>query len=144
MQQRDEIIAKLKKKYGVDPTKQMAQLKMPDPSLPPEQQLELLTDGALAQQLAGKGPEVQQTAQAEKTLDKVAAVKSIANLSGPLMQKNFSVASILSKTTADTNFTSALGDFSSILSPSVKVGLFKNKRGSSVAKNPFLSQRNKD
>ena len=38
-----------------------------------------------------------------------------------------------------------MGDFSSILSPSVKVGLFKNRRGGSIsmAKNPFLSQRNK-
>lgn len=55
--QRDEIVIKLKKKYGIDPTKQMAQLKAPDPSLPAEQQFEMLTDGALVQQLAGKAPE---------------------------------------------------------------------------------------
>lgn len=36
MQQRDEIVIKLKKKYGIDPTKQMAQLKPPDSKLPPE------------------------------------------------------------------------------------------------------------
>ena len=46
----------------------------------------------------------------------------------------------MSKTTADSNFQSAMGEFSSILSPAVRIGLFKNKRGSSFAKNPFQNQ----
>ena len=37
MQQRDEIIGRIKRRYGIDPTKANALLKMPDPSLPPEQ-----------------------------------------------------------------------------------------------------------
>ena len=36
MKQRDEIIEKIKKRYGIDPTKAHSILKMPDPSLPPE------------------------------------------------------------------------------------------------------------
>ena len=36
MEQRDEIVKKLKKRYGVDPTQPGQMLKMPDPSLPPE------------------------------------------------------------------------------------------------------------
>ena len=36
MEQRDEIIARLKRRYGIDPTKATALLKMPDPTLPPE------------------------------------------------------------------------------------------------------------
>ena len=64
----------------------------------------MLTDGALAQQLSGKGPEAQGPASSDKKLDSVAATKSIVNLSGPVMQKNFSIASLMSKTTADTNF----------------------------------------
>jgi len=138
MKQRDEIIARLKKKYGVDPTKQMAQLKMPDPSLPPEQQLEMLTGGALAQQASDS------TNQGAVKADPIAVTKQAANVNAPRMQKDFSIASIMSKTTADTNFHSALGDFSSVLSPSLKVGLYKNNRGGSVAKNPFLSQRNSE
>lgn len=86
MQQRDEIVAKLKKKYGIDPTKQMAQLKMPDPTLPPEQQFEMLTDGALAQQLAGKAPEpASKAAVSDPKLEKGAAGKSIVSLGGPNM-----------------------------------------------------------
>jgi len=34
--QREEIIKKLKKRYGIDPTQSMQLLKMPDPSLPVE------------------------------------------------------------------------------------------------------------
>lgn len=138
--QRDEIVAKLKKKYGIDPTKQMAQLKAPDPSLPPEQQFEMLTDGALVQQLAGKAPEPASKVSSDPKLEKIGASKSIVNLGGPNMQKNFSVASIMSGTTAASNFQSAMGEFSSVLSPAVRVGLFKNKRGGSVAGNPFQSQ----
>ena len=37
MQQRDEIIERIKRRYGIDPSKANALLKMPDPSLPPEQ-----------------------------------------------------------------------------------------------------------
>lgn len=57
-----------------------------------------------------------------------------------MMQKNFSVVSIVSKTTADSNFQSAMGEFSSVLSPAVRIGLFKNKRGGSVARNLFQGQ----
>jgi hypothetical protein len=42
MEQRDEIVEKMKKKYGVDPTQPGNILKMPDPSLPPEQQMEMM------------------------------------------------------------------------------------------------------
>ena len=48
MKQRDQIIERIKKRYGVDPTTSYALLKMPDPSLPPEQQMEIITNGALA------------------------------------------------------------------------------------------------
>lgn len=34
--QRDEIIQRIKRRYGIDPTKANALLKLPDPSLPPE------------------------------------------------------------------------------------------------------------
>ena len=37
MEQRDAIIKKMQRKYGIDPTKAMSMLTMPDPSLPPEQ-----------------------------------------------------------------------------------------------------------
>lgn len=36
IKQRDQIIEKIKKRYGVDPTNSLAMLKMPDPSLPAE------------------------------------------------------------------------------------------------------------
>jgi len=97
----------------------------------------MLTDGAVAQQLTGKAPEPAAKAIVDPKLNQVGASKSSVNLAGPNMQKNFSVISLVSKTTADSNFQSALGDFSSILSPAVRVGLFKNKRNSSVARNPF-------
>ena len=65
----------------------------------------MLTDGALAQQLSGKGVEPQGgPVSSDKKLDSIAATKSIVNLSGPVMQKNFSIVSLMSKTTADTNF----------------------------------------
>lgn len=44
MKQRDEIIEKIKKRYGIDPTKAHQLLKMPDPSLPPEQQMEMMAN----------------------------------------------------------------------------------------------------
>ena len=44
MKQRDEIIEKIKKRYGIDPTKATSLLKMPDPSLPPEQQMEMMAN----------------------------------------------------------------------------------------------------
>lgn len=37
MEQRDAIIQRIRRRYGIDPTKATALLKMPDPSLPPEQ-----------------------------------------------------------------------------------------------------------
>jgi hypothetical protein len=45
MEQRDEIRARLKKKYGVDPTEPGQMMKMPDPNLPPEQQMEMMAGG---------------------------------------------------------------------------------------------------
>ena len=50
----------------------------------------------------------------------------------------------MSKTTADTKFLSDKGDFSLVMSPSVKFGLFKNRRSlapDASSKNPFASQR---
>ena len=47
MQQRDEIIERIKRRYGIDPSKANALLKMPDPSLPPEQQIQLIASGKM-------------------------------------------------------------------------------------------------
>tara|TARA_B110000285_G_C14924330_1_gene514195 strand:+ start:343 stop:504 length:162 start_codon:yes stop_codon:yes gene_type:complete len=46
IEQRDEIIKKLKKKYGVDPTKMIPTVNMPDPSLPVELQMQMVASGA--------------------------------------------------------------------------------------------------
>jgi len=46
MEQRDAIIKKMKKK-GIDLTKKGALVQMPDPSLPPAMQLEMLEKGTV-------------------------------------------------------------------------------------------------
>ena len=48
MSQRDEIILKFSKKFGVDREKALSMMVMPDPSLPPEKQMELVTGGKVA------------------------------------------------------------------------------------------------
>ena len=48
MEQRDEIIKKFSRKFGVDKEKALRMMVMPDPSLPPEKQMELVTGGKLA------------------------------------------------------------------------------------------------
>lgn len=48
MSQRDEIIKKFSKKFGVDREKALSMMVMPDPSLPPEKQMELVTGGKVA------------------------------------------------------------------------------------------------
>ena len=49
MKQRDSIIKKFMKKFGVDKEKALSMMVMPDPSLPPEKQMEMLTGGKLVQ-----------------------------------------------------------------------------------------------
>ena len=81
--QREEIVEKMKRKYGVDPTKPGSMLKMPDPSLPPEQQMEMLSGGPAAQsaaKLPGGPP------------DPIAMQKSTSKFDlAPRYQKDFSV-----------------------------------------------------
>ena len=55
MKQRDEIIKKLKKKFGVDQEKALAMLIMPDPSLSPEKQMEMLSGGKVGVSEENKG-----------------------------------------------------------------------------------------
>jgi len=71
MKQRDEIIQKMQRKYGVDPTKAISMMKSPDPSLPLEEQLEILNGG-----------KVLKTASKSPTLDK--PVDPLKNLSATL------------------------------------------------------------
>lgn len=136
MQQRDEIIGRIKRRYGIDPTKANAILKMPDSSLPPEQQIALIASGA---QDPGMAPI--DTAAAAKAVD-IVGQKKIGNidLSAPRMQGDFSVKSIMSLTTAESKFFSERGEHSLIMSPSTKFGLFKNRRSlapDTSGRNPF-------
>ena len=68
------------------------------------------------------------------------------DLSAPRMQGDFSVKTILSLTTAESKFFSERGEHSLIMSPSVKFGLFKNRRSHPAlmpegAKNPFTAKK---
>lgn len=67
VKQRDEIIEKMRRKYGVDPTKAVSMLKSPDPSLPLEEQLEILNGGKVLK-TAGKGPTLDKPVDPLKTL----------------------------------------------------------------------------
>lgn len=140
MEQRDEIVKKLKRRYGVDPTQPGSMLKMPDPSLPPEQQMEMMQgNSGLVSPVAGMD-----SMPVTNTL--LGTISKAGLNSSPGMQKDFSIFSLASKTTNDTKFTSEHGEHSLVMSPSIKFGLYKNKhRGSkpSLGKNPF-SQRNLD
>jgi hypothetical protein len=42
LEQKKEIVKKLKRKYGIDPTAPGGMMKMPDPNLPPEHQMEMI------------------------------------------------------------------------------------------------------
>ena len=53
MEQRDEIIKKFSRKFGVNADQALRMMVMPDPNLPPEKQMEMLTGGKL---VAGAGP----------------------------------------------------------------------------------------
>jgi hypothetical protein len=48
MSQKEEIIMKFCKKFGVDREKALSMLVMPDPHLPPEKMMELVTGGKIA------------------------------------------------------------------------------------------------
>lgn len=48
MVQRDEIIKKFSRKFGVDADQALRMMVMPDPNLPPEKQMELVSGGALS------------------------------------------------------------------------------------------------
>lgn len=50
----------------------------------------------------------------------------------PGYQKDFSVISLASKTTKDTNFKSDFGEHSLIMSPSIRFGLHKSKKSINV------------
>ena len=67
--QRDEIIKKLKKRYGIDPTQSMQVLKMPDPNLPIEQQMEL----AQGTGIVPGGPKPTATDKAGEKIGKISA-----------------------------------------------------------------------
>jgi len=135
----------MKRKYGVDPTKPGSMLKMPDPSLPPEQQMEMLSGGQVGQ-TAAKLPGAAK-ADAGPLQKSPSSNFDLA----PRYQKDFSVQSLLSRSTADTKFQSSLeGDksHSMILSPSIRFGLQRSvNRGSKESigditgtKNPFFSK----
>lgn len=104
---------------------------MPDPSLPPEQQMEMITNGALA--VGSSNPTSAQKPGALNLPDKLLAAKSKLDLGSPRMQNDLSIRSLISKTTAETKFQSEKGEFSLIMSPSVKFGLQINRRNSSIA-----------
>ncbi len=67
MKQRDEIIQKMQRKYGVDPTKAISMMKSPDPTLPLEEQLEILHGGKI-QKPTSKSPSVDKPVDPLKTL----------------------------------------------------------------------------
>ena len=91
---------------------------MPDPSLPPEKQMEQLTGGKLV--------------EPGSTTGGVAGIASPKGLmsaaSSPSMMRDFSVVSMSNRTTASTKFRSDLFGgraMSLIMSPSIKFGMYR-------------------
>ena len=134
IEQREEIRDRHRKKYGIDPALPGALLRMPDPSLPPEQQMEMLEGGG-GKLAGGTG-----AGSPSNPLSRSPTSKGL--LGSPQMQKEYSMFSLASKTTNDTKFQSEMGDHSLIMSPSIRFGMQKSRAKKSLGnavsqKSPF-------
>lgn len=109
MRQKDDIVAKFCSKFGVDREKALSMMVMPDPKLPPEKMLEMVTGGKLAVDKPTEPAAVTETQtpvkiahvevpKSKKTSQEIAP----AGLLDKAMQKEMSALSILSKATAAT------------------------------------------
>ena len=163
MKQRDEIIKKLKKKFGVDQEEALRMLIMPDPSMDPEKQMEIISGGKLAQKdiasgegIAGGQAAAAPTQEKVQTQAQSAAKPKPAVGAASGMQREFSAATIATKATlghieSSKMFDNAAsrGSLSMLISPSFRFGLYTNKNreltSSALEKhNPFKPTNDKE
>ena len=119
-------------------------MSMPDPNLPPEQQLEMLNgSGPLVQTGGAQAPPAGNAALAQTAQQKEAESKKKPEVSANAaiqaqiqkkvseagMQKDFSMLSIISKATADTKFESqaSRARLSIVMQPGFSHGVFQKK-----------------
>ena len=120
IEQRDEIIKKMKKK-GIDLTKKGSLIQMPDPSLPAAQQLEMLEGGKVqSQNTSTAAAEQQKTATLAPSQSSPTAGKKLWPAG---MQRDFSTFSIVSKETADTKWENIGSKSSLVMAPQFKFGM---------------------